>query len=54
MPGWQYDSLARQLVPQMAEALPHFTAMVASELHDHDEHPHRWCDSQTELDSRWI
>jgi len=34
---------------QLAETLPHLTAMVASELHDHDDDPLGWCDSQTEF-----
>lgn len=35
---------------RMAEMLPHLTAMVASELHDHDEDPLGWCDSQIEFE----
>ena len=34
----------------MAEALPHLTAVIASEPHDHDEDPLGWCDSQTEFE----
>ncbi|MGB4271591.1 MAG: TetR/AcrR family transcriptional regulator C-terminal domain-containing protein [Propionicimonas sp.] len=34
----------------MAEALPHLTAMIASEVHDHDEDPLGWCDSQNEFE----
>ncbi|SED70296.1 TetR/AcrR family transcriptional regulator [Ruania alba] len=34
----------------MAERLPHLTAMVAAELHDHDEDPLGWCDSQNEFE----
>ncbi|UFU05570.1 TetR/AcrR family transcriptional regulator [Ruania halotolerans] len=34
----------------MAERLPHLTAMVAAELHDHDEDPLGWCDSQAEFE----
>ena len=35
---------------QMAEALPHITAMVASEVHDNDEDMLGWCDSQAEFE----
>ena len=35
---------------RMAETLPHLTAMVASELHDNDDDPLGWCDSQTEFE----
>ena len=35
---------------RMAETLPHLTAMVAAELHDHDDDPLGWCDSQTEFE----
>jgi len=35
---------------RMAETLPHLTAMVAAELHDHEEDPLGWCDSQTEFE----
>jgi AcrR family transcriptional regulator len=34
----------------MAEILPHLTAMVAAEVHDHDEDPLGWCDSQNEFE----
>jgi AcrR family transcriptional regulator len=34
----------------MAAVLPHITAMVASELHDHHEDPLGWCDSQAEFE----
>ena len=34
----------------LADALPHLTAMVASEIHDHDEDPLGWCDSQDEFE----
>lgn len=34
----------------MAEALPHLTAMVASEVHDNQEDPLGWCDSQNEFE----
>ena len=35
---------------QLAQMLPYLTAMVASELHDHDDDPLGWCDSQTEFE----
>ncbi len=35
---------------QLAQALPHLTAMVAAELHDHDDDPLGWCDSQIEFE----
>jgi AcrR family transcriptional regulator len=35
---------------RLAETLPHLTAMVASELHDHEDDPLGWCDSQTEFE----
>jgi AcrR family transcriptional regulator len=34
----------------MAEVLPHIAAMVASELHDNQEDPLGWCDSQAEFE----
>ncbi|WP_220489131.1 TetR/AcrR family transcriptional regulator C-terminal domain-containing protein [Tessaracoccus sp. MC1679] len=34
----------------MAEALPHLTAMVASEVHDNAEDPLGWCDSNNEFE----
>ena len=34
----------------MAEALPHLSAMVASEVHDNKEDPLGWCDSQNEFE----
>jgi len=34
----------------MAELLPHLTAMVAAEVHDHAEDPLGWCDSQNEFE----
>ncbi|MBK8460882.1 MAG: TetR/AcrR family transcriptional regulator [Micropruina sp.] len=34
----------------MADLLPHLTAMVASEVHDHNEDPLGWCDSQNEFE----
>jgi AcrR family transcriptional regulator len=34
----------------MADALPHLAAMIASEVHDSDEDPLGWCDSQNEFE----
>lgn len=34
----------------MADALPHLTAMVASEVHDNADDPLGWCDSQSEFE----
>lgn len=34
----------------LADALPHLTAMVASEVHDNNEDPLGWCDSQNEFE----
>jgi AcrR family transcriptional regulator len=34
----------------MAEVFPHLTAMVASEVHDNDEDPLGWCDSDAEFE----
>ena len=34
----------------LAHALPQLTAMVASEVHDHNEDPLGWCDSQNEFE----
>ena len=34
----------------MAEALPHLSAMVAAEVHDNEEDPLGWCDSQNEFE----
>jgi AcrR family transcriptional regulator len=34
----------------MAMAFPHLAAMVASELHDNEEDPLGWCDSQAEFE----
>jgi AcrR family transcriptional regulator len=43
------DAAAAELA-QMAETMPHLTAMVAAELHDHDEDPLGWCDSRAEFE----
>lgn len=42
--------MAEEELMQMAEALPHMTAMVASEIHDHDGDVLGWCDSQAEFE----
>jgi len=34
----------------MAAVLPHLTAMIASEVHDNNEDPLGWCDSQNEFE----
>ncbi len=34
----------------MADVLPHLTAMVAAEVHDNEEDPLGWCDSQNEFE----
>ena len=43
------EEAAEAELAAMAAALPHLSAMVASELHDHDEDPLGWCDSQREF-----
>ncbi|MGV8910374.1 MAG: TetR/AcrR family transcriptional regulator C-terminal domain-containing protein [Propionicimonas sp.] len=44
------EEAAEAELAAMAEALPHLTAMVASEVHDNDEDPLGWCDSQNEFE----
>lgn len=44
------DEAAEAQLAEMAEVLPHLTAMVAAELHDHQEDPLGWCDSQAEFE----
>ena len=34
----------------LAEAMPHLTAMVSAELHDHAEDPLGWCDCRAEFE----
>jgi len=34
----------------MADALPHLSAMVSAEVHDNNEDPLGWCDSQNEFE----
>ncbi len=41
---------AQEQLDQMAQALPHITAMVASEVHEHDGDVLGWCDSQVEFE----
>ncbi|QOR71774.1 TetR/AcrR family transcriptional regulator C-terminal domain-containing protein [Ruania alkalisoli] len=49
--GGQVDEGAAEAdLAAMAERLPHLTTMVAAELHDHDEDPLGWCDSQREFE----
>lgn len=42
--------MSEEVMMQMAEALPHMTAMVASEIHAHDGDVLGWCDSQAEFE----
>jgi len=35
---------------ELAHRLPHLTAMVAAEFHDHQDDPLGWCDSQAEFE----
>jgi hypothetical protein len=42
--------MAEEELAQMAEALPHITAMVASEIHANDGDILGWCDSQAEFE----
>ena len=44
------DEEAEAMLAELAAALPHLTAMVASELHDHEEDPLGWCDSRAEFE----
>jgi AcrR family transcriptional regulator len=44
------DEAAEAELAAMAELLPHLTAMVAAELHDNQEDPLGWCDSQAEFE----
>lgn len=46
--GTSREPLSKERV--LAEALPHLAAMVAAELHDHDDDPLGWCDSQAEFE----
>jgi hypothetical protein len=44
------EEAAEAELARMADALPHLTAMVAAELHDHEEDPLGWCDSKNEFE----
>lgn len=47
--GTMNEEAAEAEFAAMAAVLPHLTAMVASEVHDNDEDPLGWCDSQNEF-----
>lgn len=44
------EAMAEEELAAMAEALPHITAMVASEIHTSDGDTLGWCDSQDEFE----
>jgi AcrR family transcriptional regulator len=44
------EEAAEAELAAMAAVLPHLTAMVASEVHDNEEDPLGWCDSQNEFE----
>ncbi len=44
------DGTAAAVLAQMAQALPHLTAMVATEIHDNGGDLLGWCDSQAEFE----
>jgi AcrR family transcriptional regulator len=48
--GTMDEEAAEAELVAMAAALPHLTAMVAAEVHDHEEDPLGWCDSQDEFE----
>jgi AcrR family transcriptional regulator len=48
--GTMDEEAAEAEFAAMAAVLPHLTAMVASEVHDHEEDPLGWCDSQNEFE----
>jgi AcrR family transcriptional regulator len=48
--GTMDEEAAEAELAAMAAVLPHLTAMVASEVHDNDEDPLGWCDSQNEFE----
>jgi AcrR family transcriptional regulator len=48
--GGPDDDATEAALAEMASVLPHLTAMVAAELHDHHEDPLGWCDSQAEFE----
>ncbi|GID28217.1 TetR/AcrR family transcriptional regulator [Paractinoplanes brasiliensis] len=50
-PGGDFEPEASEAeLAAMAEALPHVTAMVASEIHDAGDPTLGWCDSQAEFE----
>ncbi len=48
--GAMDEEAAEAELAAVADALPHLTAMVASEVHDNNEDPLGWCDSQNEFE----
>lgn len=46
----EVDAAAAEQLAEMAELLPHLTAMVAAELHESDDPTLGWCDSQVEFE----
>ena len=48
--GTMDEEAAEAELAAMSAVLPHLTAMVASEVHDNDEDPLGWCDSQNEFE----
>ena len=48
--GTMDEEAAEAEFAAMSAVLPHLTAMVASEVHDNDEDPLGWCDSQDEFE----
>lgn len=48
--GTMDEAAAEAELVAMAAVLPHLTAMVAAEVHDHAEDPLGWCDSQDEFE----
>ena len=48
--GTMDEEAAEAELAAMAAVLPHLTAMVASEVHDNEEDPLGWCDSQNEFE----
>lgn len=50
VPDAEGADLSQQELSRLAEQLPHTTAMVSSEIHDHDGDLLGWCDSQAEFE----
>ena len=48
--GTMDEEAAEAEFAAMADVLPHLTAMIAAEVHDHHEDPLGWCDSQIEFE----